>query len=175
MILLVFPLILFIITIFSKLEFLSIYEGQQVQSAYQTEYAYRELHDLTRIGSPRQVHYYDYESVYGLFFACETDTLVCKYSPEAYASQIALIEDTCQFQTEPTTAHGHTCPPTAQIDCFLFRTMAVGDAYPHIMIFIATNDQTHEIAYLSYWDQDLDYIDNLENFIRNDCGWKHIQ
>lgn len=43
------------------------------------------------------------------------------------------------------------------------------------MYLIATNDATREIVYLFFFDDDLDYIEDLDEFIRNDCGWKHIR
>ena len=50
-----------------------------------------------------------------------------------------------------------------------------GYSYPKKMGFVGTNDQTCEIVYLSFADDDLDYIESLSDFISNSCGFKHIR
>jgi hypothetical protein len=47
--------------------------------------------------------------------------------------------------------------------------------YPKRLMFVATNDETNEIVYLSFYDDDLDYIVSLGDFLIDDCGWKHIR
>ncbi|MBQ4550882.1 MAG: hypothetical protein IJA49_07285, partial [Oscillospiraceae bacterium] len=47
--------------------------------------------------------------------------------------------------------------------------------YPHYMILVGTNDETREIVWSYYDDDDLDYISDPEKFLLNDCGWKYIR
>ena len=64
------------------------------------------------------------------------------------------------------------------VDGYSFRVLSSGEYemdYPKEVVLIATNDETKEIAYLSYDDQDIDYIDSLDEFILDDCGWEHIR
>jgi len=49
------------------------------------------------------------------------------------------------------------------------------DYFSFQLIFIATIDVTQEIIYMSYYDDDRDYITSLTDFILDDCGFKHIQ
>ena len=53
------------------------------------------------------------------------------------------------------------------------RQHAVND--PKRLGFVATNDATGEIVYLSFWNDDVDYIKNLPEFILENCGWRHIR
>lgn len=138
------------------------------------------LPDLTEIGTPEAMDYYDYESTLSLF-QNESDTLICRYSPEEYEKEKAALEKRFVFQNRSMTANGYTCPPSVTLDGYVFRVLsfegeyAYQNTYPNRMTFIATNDETHEIVYLSFCDDDLDYITDLSDFIRDDCGWKHIR
>lgn len=124
--------------------------------------------------------YYDYECTLSLFQS-ESDTLICRYGPEEYEKEKAALEERYVFQNKAMTAGGYTCQPSTTLDGYVFRALsfegeyAGQNGYPYRMTFIATNDATHEIVYLSFCDDDLDYIEDLTEFIRNDCGWKHIR
>ena len=48
-------------------------------------------------------------------------------------------------------------------------------SYPHYMILVGTNDETHEIVWSYYDDDDLDWIPDPERFLLEDCGWKFIR
>ena len=67
---------------------------------------------------------------------------------------------------------------TTDIDGYSFRMLSTDEYdmnYPKDVALIATNDETKEIVYLSFHDQDIDYIDSMDKFILDDCGWKHIR
>ena len=74
------------------------------------------------------------------------------------------------------SAHGFDCDPTVELDGYFFRTLSIEEFnYPKRLMFVATNDETNEIVYLSFYDDDLDYIVSLGDFLSDDCGWKHIR
>lgn len=85
------------------------------------------------------------------------------------------------FQTQPMVIRDHTCAPTAELDGYEFRVLSIERAYegeffyPKCLYLVATNDETCEIVYLNYYDGDLDCIEDLSDFICDDCGWKHIR
>ena len=47
--------------------------------------------------------------------------------------------------------------------------------YPKSMVLIGTNDETHEIVWSYYDDDDLDWIPDPQEFLLEDCGWKYIR
>lgn len=160
---------------FSSFELLTVYEGNEVYDLYpQLDISSQDVFPIHDVGTPSQIQYYDYSRIDMIIFTPQTETLFCQYLPEEYDAQLAFIEENYTFATEPLTADSYTCPPTFQLDGFQFRIMVVNDCYPKELIFVGTNDQTKQIAYLSFWDMDLDYIDGIESFIRNECGWKYV-
>ena len=78
------------------------------------------------------------------------------------------------------TSCGYTCNPFAKINDYSFRVLDINEEYsleidyPKRLVFIATNDQDNSISYTAFYDDDLDYIESLEEFLLNDCGWKYI-
>lgn len=135
----------------------------------------KSLPALTEIGNTENVTYYDYFSTLGLgFFTCDADYLICQYSENEYQKQVEAVNETYVFHSEKLSASGHSIEPVAEIDGYTFRLLE-DIAYPKQLIFIATNDETHEIIYMYFCDDDLDYITSLTDFILDDCGFKHIQ
>ncbi|MBQ9085400.1 MAG: hypothetical protein IJY24_07090, partial [Clostridia bacterium] len=78
------------------------------------------------------------------------------------------------------TSCGYTCNPFAKINDYSFRVLDINEEYgleidyPKRLVIIVTNDQDNSISYTAFYDDDLDYIESLEEFLLNDCGWKHI-
>ncbi len=60
------------------------------------------------------------------------------------------------------------------LDTFDFGLLRVDEVnYPQKLIFVGASDETYEIAYVCFRDQDLDYIDkSYADFIREECGWE---
>ena len=56
------------------------------------------------------------------------------------------------------------------MDSDIYRLM-----YPKSMVLIGTNDETHEIVWSYYDDDDLDWIPDPQEFLLEDCGWKYIR
>ena len=172
----IFVFLVIVITLVGSTEKIVCYENQLVSQNY------TDLSDimpkLSEIGKPEKIQYYDYEAVGFIFFDRYSDTLICQYNDSDYENQNKYIEDNYVFQSEPMTAYGHKCPPEVEINGYYFRSLSIEEYdmfYPKGMSFIATNDETNEIVYMSYYDDDLDYLDSLEGFINTDLGWKHIR
>ena len=162
-------------------EMLDYHEGESVSQYESVPKAFSCMPNLSDVGEPEKVEYYDYFSQQGIFFTCDTDVLICRYAESEYPEQKAIVLDAYVFQQEPLIACGYSCESTAQIDGYCFRMLAVSDNYgeelyfPKRMVFVATNDQTNEIVYMSFCDDDLDYIDSLTDFILYTCGWTHMR
>lgn len=182
LILVVFMISFFVGSVSGSYEMLSCYENDDVQEHYaEVEAQFELMPSLTEIGHPDGVEYYDYfSSAFGIF-TCDSDVLICRYDDANYAEQKSLLDDRYVFQTEWMTAYEYDCEPAVEIDGYQFRTLSVeevyekGIYYPKRLIFIATNDTKNELVYIAFYNDDLDYIESLGDFINVDCGWRHIR
>lgn len=162
-------------------EKLSRYEGAEVTEHYAPASQRSLLPGLDEVGRPQNIEYYEYYTSRFMIFTNDVHTLICQYTAAEYETQKALLEETYIFQTAPMTAYEYSCDPTARIGEYQFRTLAIDGAYdnaicyPKSMVFVAINDVTHEIVYLSAYDDDLDYIQSLEEFLNVDCGWDLVR
>ncbi len=163
------------INTFGLYEELSRYENEEIT----TNYSDNELMpSLSDIAEPEKMEYYEYFSSQMGFFTCDADVLICKYDDRTYEAQKAVLDEKYVFQNGPMSAYEYDCKPIAEIDDYVFRALSIEEYdlyYPKEVILIATNDTENEIVYMSFYDDDLDYIDSLEEFIMSDCGWKHIR
>lgn len=168
----------FIAFLFGPFETITSYKGNRAEIKY-TEFVENDplLPQLSETGNPESVEYYDYYARI-IFFFYESDTLICKYNEQDYTEQKTLLDEKYVFQTEELVESGYSCEPTVQIDNYTFRFLSVDEYdlyYPKEVYLIATNDTTREIAYISFYDIDLDFISDATDFINGDCGWEHIR
>ena len=171
-----FLLSLLFLGAFQSYEFLNHYENDDVQMHY-AENINELMPRLSELSNPQKVDYYHYEGE-GFIFFWQSDSLICKYSDEEYLKQKTSLEKQYVFQTAVIKLDEHICEPTIEIDGYSFRMLSRNEYemdYPKDVVFIATNDETREIVYICYNDQDRDYIESVEEFILDECGWKHIR
>ena len=155
-------------------ETLSRHDNQELTERYtEVKAEFPLMPALSDVGDASKVTYCDYFSLQ-LIFTSDADYLICEYSGSEYQKQVETINETYSFQREKLSASGRSIEPVAEIDGYTFRLLE-DIAYPKRLFFIATNDETHEIIYLYFCDDDLDYITSLTDFILDDCGFKHIQ
>lgn len=134
------------------------------------------LPTLEEIGEPADVTLYEYFASQAVFFTQDVYTLVARYEPTEYASQIQAIQANYAFMNEPQGYGEHFCEPAADMGGYHFRMIDAPEVdYPQLLGFIATNDATKEIVYMSFCDYDLDWIEDLTDFLNEDCGWEHIR
>lgn len=132
---------------------------------------------FAQLGQPANVEYYRSFS-YAFIFFWEADGLICSYTQEDYEIQKARLDTAYTFQTETITDDHSSYEPVVNIDGYQFRMLSCkeyGLFYPKNIVLIGCSDETNEIVYLEFYDSDLDYITSLEDFIRNECGWKYIR
>ena len=120
-----------------------------------------------------------------LFFSWEGWNLIVEYSAENYASQKALVEEKYRFKDHPYnpdeseryTPHDG-CPYKTTVGSYFFRGLDdlsyFGDStyenFPKLVYMIGFNDTEHQIAYVRFYDFDLDAADSLEKLLRY-AGW----
>lgn len=165
-----------------KFALLSEYEDQKLVEEYElVQQEFKPLPDLSELGTTTQLEFYDYFSQQAIFFDVEVKVLICHYDTAEYQTQKAKLEETYLFQSKEFPGGDRkTTPPTAEIDGYYFRVLDTENESYELyevkrMILIATNDQTQEIVYMTFDDDDLDYISSMTDFINDDCGWKYMR
>ena len=167
--------------LFGTFEMLSYNSENEIGDSYVEVCEYFDsMPTLDELGDYEKVKHYDYFSTVLLIFNTDADTLVVQYDSDEYQKQKALLDSKYVFQEEILVSSVYTCQPSFTIGDYSFRALSIDEQYsynldyPKRMVFIATNDQDNSISYTAFYNDDLDYIESLEEFLLNDCGWKHI-
>ncbi len=127
-----------------------------------------------------KVTHHNYHLQESVLFAADADTFIFYYEAGQYKRQKALLDTVYTFRQEPFIACDIPCNASARLGNYTFRLVDDAGEYrseidfPHKLIIIATNDKERSIAYTAFYDQDLDYVDSLEGFLLEYCGWKKI-
>lgn len=127
-----------------------------------------------------KVMHYNYHLQQTVLFASNADTFIFYYEAGQYERQKAQLDARYTFRQEPFIACDIPCNASAQLGHYSFRLVDDAGAYssqidfPHKLIIVATNDRERAIAYTAFYDQDLDYVESLESFLMEYCGWKKI-
>ena len=105
--------------------------------------------------------YYDYDKDIVFIFETNTMTVKAKYD-DFYVAKKHEVEQTYKFLTEPVEAdmlEGHYTIPVTEFEYKGFQMrVADGGEYPKKFGIVGYNDETKEIAYLWFYDPDLDFI-----------------
>lgn len=140
------------------------------------------LPEIDELGEPERIEYHYFYNQIALFFDSDCYTLICTYSPEDYAERVAALETQYVFHTESLYAgrEAERLEPLYTLDGYRFRFLEMNTEtydlqFPHYMVLVGTNDETREIVWSYYSDDDLDYIDDPAEFLLKDCGWKFIR
>lgn len=154
-------------------------KGEEALEAYGAVAAdAAELPAASELGEPESVEFYHFFDIFAIYFDSDCDILICTYDEEEYARQKEMLDTICDFRQEPAEACGYTVEPVVTVDGYEFRMLEFSerfDPYPKKMVYVAACDETGEIVCLYYTDGDLDYVDDMEDHIRNSFGWKYIR
>ena len=156
-------------------------EGEKALTHYQDDSdEYRNMPEVGDLGEPEKVEYHYFYNQFGLFFDSDCYTLICTYAPEDYVALTEALETRYTFHTKPLDVGETDLPPLYTLDGYEFRFLEMESdiyhlTYPKSMVLIGTNDETHEIVWSFYDDDDLDWITDPQKFLLNDCGWKYIR
>lgn len=112
---------------------------------------------------------FDY-TVYRLgIFESHTYILIADYAT-GYSEAAAALDGAYSWREEE--AFG--VEPEFEMDGFCFRAVE-GEDDPHQMLFIGTSDATGEIAYIYFYDQDLDQVpQGIVQLLKEDSGWNEV-
>lgn len=138
------------------------------------------------LGSPENVVLHSNHVTDHFFFDRRSYTLLCKYDAAEYEREKTALETRYTFRTELLdTKHPsfqnkevRQIEPYAVIGDDEFRFLLPtdnSDDYFKNCLLVVTNDVEHEIGYLVFRDIDLDYAEDLTEFLNNECGWKNIR
>lgn len=113
-----------------------------------------------------QLHQFVHTRSSMLFFEAHSLLLNMAYTEETYATQKAQLEDTYAFLNEPVAwdNDGNSVLPETSfsLGSYHFRVVAPTEGdhtdYPHSFGIVGTSDEKHSVAYLYFYDADLDYI-----------------
>ncbi|MBR4657837.1 MAG: hypothetical protein IKP26_01105 [Clostridia bacterium] len=162
-----------------------IYDPQGVFEEKMTEIFREEIPTPMELGSPDQIEYHD-SSFSILIFETEAYTLLCSYDEANYTAEKNALETRYSYRTLPYDAEKsfdgndeEKVEPYTSIGDDHFRFVKPDDndstEYFTQCFIVVTNDVKHEIAYIVFRDIDLDVAKNLDSFLMNYCGWKHIR
>ncbi len=111
-------------------------------------------------------------------------TLFCTYSAENYETEKDRLQTLYAFRTEPFVskdADGFATSPDFEFQGFVFHTVDP-DQYEELnfkerMLYIGTNDATHEIAYVQHYEEyNGDYLEwPLDEELDGFCGWQYFR
>lgn len=133
----------------------------------------------------------DYVSIEGhhikyhqAIFQTETKVLICKYDAGEYEIIKEGLEESFILETDMIIYDSYEkyieLFPEIYIEDYYFRFLECSSKdyntyYPKSTAFLVTNDITCEIGIVTSYDQDLDYIPDLEKHILNDCCWSFVR
>ena len=122
-----------------------------------------------------------------LLFESDAYTLRASYSAEEYEKQKEQL-NTYVFQEnfiDDSGSEPMEVETFFELDGFAFRMLSLDDyddecdplkialEYPKHMVFVGACDEKREIAFVYYYDFDLDYIDDpFPKFLSEECGWE---
>lgn len=104
-------------------------------------------------------------------FSQEAYTTIVKYDKDNFQSQKSNIESNHKFYSVPVD--DGDAEPIFSYEGFSFR-VELSDWYPKEMNLVGINDSTNEIAFITFYDYDLDTIDDYEEFLEYYCGWRYV-
>ena len=144
------------------------------KSKYYEEVATRSNYLPTADSLPEHISLeYKYYEDYMFIFTSHAYTMIIEYDEKTYSSQkdVAHLpfenidEWTSSAEEELVT---NTTP--IELDGFTFKMYS--EWFPKFIYFIGFNDETHQIAYIYFEDNDLGSISvPYSEFIRTSCGW----
>ena len=123
--------------------------------------------------------FHQYVETQVLFFMTESRCLVVKYDEETYQKEKSKLGDKYVFLDRKIGTDGnYTMPqPRFSIGSYDFRVVktynGIKSEFPKYFGMIGTSDDEKRIAYLYYYDQDLDYISEeddkstMAEFVKN--------
>ena len=122
---------------------------------------------------------------HGSYFPFASDSYILKaaYSAEAFDEALQNVKSEYTFQKSTMTdkAEENTLSPTFSLDGYDFGVLALNiycqenSEYPEEIYFIGVNQVKRTIAYVHFYDPDLDVAESLPYILTEYCGWDRIK
>lgn len=101
----------------------------------------------------------------GLLFSSTGSMLVAQYSENEFLNQLNIVNN-FDYQTVPVHIYSNETEmalpePEFKIGVWNFKVLknrSLNYSYPKSIDFIAVNEKERQIAYMTFYDQDLDYL-----------------
>ena len=134
------------------------------------------LPTLAELGVMEEMSYRHYYDNYA-FFRHDSYLLRVKYDKDAFPAALDALYRRYTFSDEPVIDEfTGKKQRTFTLDGFDFTLLPDSNGeeleYTKKMLFIGVNESTREIAYVYFYDPDLDMIEGgLDGFLIHDCQW----
>jgi lipoprotein len=134
------------------------------------------LPTLDELGTYKDVKF-KYTKTNILFFLSDSYILRAEYDKENFEKEKEKVLNNYIFQKELDLDSKREIKkdPQFNLDGYDFRLLSLDDydlSYPKKLIFIGVSDDKQEIAYVYYFDTDIDYIGgSFQDFLEEDCNW----
>ncbi len=130
-----------------------------------------ELDELGNYDDLNFKHYHDRT----LFFVSDAYTLKVSYDNQNYNREKELLSQKFVYQTDTLKYFDNEKEPHFQYNSFEFNVLDINEydlMYPKKLVFVGYSDEKQEIAYVYYYNFDLDVINtSFGEFLKEECGW----
>lgn len=150
-------------------EFRTFDNAEEINEYYNKNDSLNYDFDFEKFGKYESIESYKYHSM--AIFSQEAYTTIVKYDKENFESKKSNIESNHKFYSVPVDEE--EAEPAFSYEDFSFR-VEVSDWYPKEMNLVGINEATNEIAFITFYDFDLDTIDDYEEFLDYYCGWRYV-
>ena len=124
--------------------------------------------------APYEDYRFNYTARRMSIFESHAYILIVEYDAAEYGKRKAELDEVYTWLREGIPGEEEDVSPEFTLDGFQFRT-AFGGKYPKEMLFIGTCDDKQEIAYIYFWDHDLDYVGpSVEDYLKDETGWRKV-
>ena len=171
MILFLFTTAVFVFfTLFGQtVEFRAFESAKEINNYYNENNRYDDDFDFEKFGKYESIESYKYHSM--AIFSQEAYTTIANYNEGNFDTEKSKIENSYKFYNTPIESE--EAEPIFSYEGFDFR-VEISDWYPKEMNLVGINEATNEIAFITFYDFDLDTIDDYEEFLDYYCGWRYV-
>ncbi len=158
-----------------------VYKGLESINAYNESLPSEESRDFYRpyvetdnYGDFEDITYYHHCFI-GLFGQM-AETKIIKYNDVNFQKETDRISNELYFYEQSVDFFSSDPVPIFSLEGFDFRLERRYDymLYPAEMNFVGINEKTKEIAYVKFFDYDLDSVWDFTELLNYNCGWKYI-
>jgi len=150
-------------------EFRNFDNAEEINEYYNKNDSLNYDFDFEKFGEYKNISNYKYHSM--AIFSQEAYTTIVKYDKDNFQSKKSDIESNHKFYSVPVD--DGEAEPVFSYGGFSFR-VELSDWYPKEMNLVGINEATNEIAFITFYDYDLDTITDFGDFLNDYCGWRYV-